>query len=123
MASRRPRLWTPLQVKRLSREMKAALDKLVPEYGEAHTYIHGRRDGHHQTDEERQQQAQVSAVRRIADPTGDIVAEQESNRKRLLQAAQKLEHAAQEIDAATALIKRVFSSPDDYYEPLESYRP
>lgn len=119
---RSSRLWTPLQVKRLSREMKAALDKLVPEYAEAHIYVHGRRDGHHQTDEEREQQAQVSTVRRTSDPTGDIVAEQENNRKRVAQAARRLNHAAQEIDAANALIKRVFSQPDDYYQSLEGYR-
>lgn len=114
---RTARLWTPLQVRRLTREMNAAMAKLLAEYEEAHKYIYERRDS--QTDENKGHRISSSGK---SDPTGEAVISQEDNRKRLAQAAKKLEHAAQEVDAAAALVKRVFSSPDDYYRPLESYR-
>lgn len=113
----RHRLWSPLQVKRLTREVKETLDKLVKEYGEAHAYVYGRRDS--RTDENQGHRISHSGK---SDPTGDAVADQEENRKRLARAARKLEHAAREVDSAQDLIKRVFSAPDDYFEPLESYR-
>lgn len=116
--TRRPsRLWTPLQVRRLTREMNSALAKFLAEYEEAHKYIYERRDS--QTDENKGHRISSSGK---SDPTGDAVISQEGNRKRMAQAARKLEHAAQEVDAAAALVKKVFSSPDDYYQPLESYR-
>jgi hypothetical protein len=115
---KRPRLWTPLQVRRLTREMNATLAKVQAEYTEAHAYVFERRDS--ATDENQGHRISNSGT---SDPTGEAVVSQEDNRRRLAQAARKLEHAAQEIDAASALIKRVFSSPDDYYQPLESYRP
>lgn len=120
MASTRrtSRLWTPLQVRRLTREMNATLAKLLAEYGEAHAYVFERRDA--RTDENQGHRISSSGT---SDPTGEAVISQEDNRKRLIQAARKMEHAAQEIDAAAALVKKVFSGPDDYYQPLESYRP
>lgn len=114
---RTSRLWSPLQIKRLSREIKETLDKLVPEYVEAHAYVYSRRDS--RTDENQGHRISSSGK---SDPTGDAVVEQEDNRKRLAQAARKLEHAAQEVDASVAIVKRIFSAPDDYTEPLESYR-
>lgn len=119
---RRKRLLSPRQLKTLAREMKDTLDKLIPEYVEAFEYTHGRRDGHHQTDEEREQSAEVGRVRRLSDPTGEIVSEQESNRRRLAVAGEKLDRAAKDIDSAVAHIKNVFSSPDDYFEKLEGYK-
>ena len=113
---------TPLQVTRLSREIKSTLNALVPEYREAHTYVRGRKDGRHLTDDERKQQSQIGAVKRFVDPTGDIVAGQETNRERLIEAGEKLARAKRDIKSAEALIKHVFSSPDDYYQQLESYR-
>lgn len=118
----RDRMWTPLQVKRLAVRARNALDGLVPEYRSGFTYVHGRRDNHHPTEEEREQQAQIKQVRRISDPTGDIVAEQEENRRRLARAAANLEHATKELETALDLVKRVFDRPDDYFRPLESYR-
>lgn len=105
-------------MKRLTREMKEALDAFIPEYDEAQKYVWtDRRDS--QTDEN--QGVPVSSSGK-SDPTGDVAISQDTNRQRLAQAAGKLEHAAREIDAAAALVKKVFSSPDDYYQPLESYR-
>src|SRR5687768_2318678 len=98
--------------------MNSTLAKVLAEYGEAYEYCLQRRDS--STDENKGQRISSSGK---SDPTGEAVVSQEDNRRRLGQAARKLEHAAQEIDAASALIKRVFSSPDDYYQPLESYRP
>lgn len=116
------RLATPFQVKRLSREINAALGKVVAEYDEAHLYVHEQKDRHHPTEEERQQSSEIRRVRRTSDPTGDIVASQESNRRRLVQAVKKLEHAAREIDAAHAGIRRVFQDPEDEYTRLENVR-
>jgi hypothetical protein len=118
VALRKHRLWTPLQVRRLTREINATLGKVLAEYTEAHAYVFERRDS--ATDENQGLRISNSGT---SDPTGEAVVSQEDNRRRLAQAARKLEHAAQEIDAASVLIKRVFSSPDDYYRPLESYRP
>lgn len=114
------RLWTPFQVKRLSREINGALGKVIAEYDEAHLYVHERKDRHKATDEERQQQAEIRRVRRVSDPTGDTVADQEGNRRRLVQATKKLEHAAREIDAAHAQIRRVFMDEEDEYRRLEA---
>lgn len=115
---RKHHLWTPLQVRRLTREVKETLDRLIPEYQQAHDYCWGRRDS--RTDENQGHRISSSGK---SDPTGDAVAEQEENRRRLGQACRKLEHAAREVDAAHDLIKSVFSAPDDYLQPLESYRP
>lgn len=115
MASRRSRSWSPFQLKRLSREMKESLEAIVPLYREAHEYTYERRDSG--TDENKGHRISSSGK---SDPTGEAVISQEDNRRRLNAAARKLEHAAREIDAAHAQIKRVFTNPEDEYHRLEA---
>lgn len=121
MASRqRDQLWTPFQVKHYALKLRATLTEIVDEYKQAHLYVHEQKDRHHPTEDERLQQTQVRRIRRTSDPTGDIVADQESNRRRLARAMRKLEHAEKEIEAAKAQINRVFMDEEDEYRRLEA---
>lgn len=123
MASKtKGRVLTPREVELVAGDMRASLEKLTDKrygYREAHTYVRGdRRDS--PTDENKGMRISGSSV---SDPTSAIAESQRVNRDRLSEAGASLTAAALAIDTAIASIRSVFSGSDDYYQPLESYRP
>jgi vacuolar-type H+-ATPase subunit D/Vma8 len=117
----RTRLRTPREIESQVRDIKATLDKLIDAtygYREAHDYVSDRRAS--QTDENKRMRISGSHV---SDPTLETVVSQETNKGRPAQAGASLDSAANDMRSALARVRRVFDGPNDYYEPLESYRP
>lgn len=125
MASKKQkgRVWTPGEVDRYVRNVRISLDKLTDArygYREAHKHVRGDRRDQHVHDENRGLRVSGGDV---SDPTHNQVVSQMGNRKRLADASDELDAALTALDSAISKIRSVFSGPDDYYVPLESYRP
>lgn len=117
------RVLTPREIDVKVSGIRDALTNLTTgryNYREAHKYVReGRRDPHRHDEN----QGMKISGGDVSDPTPLIVETQAGNRRRLGEASDKVLEALVAAEAAVAALKAVFSSADDYYVPLESYRP
>jgi hypothetical protein len=113
---------TPLELERHVRGLREALDKLSKgkySYREAHDHVRTDRRDPVRSDEN--QGIRISNSH-VSDPTAEIVESQAWNRERLVQVSSLIESAEADVNTALARLREVFSSPDDYFKPLEGYR-
>lgn len=123
MDRRKGRVPTPREINQLARAVTASLESITTgkfSFAEAHTHVHSDRRDPVRSDENQGLRISNSHV---SNPTAEIVESQAWNRERLAQVGRILEGVARDVDTAVARLRDVFSSPDDYFNQLESYRP
>lgn len=107
---------------RIANSLELLADKTIPaiitDYRDAYEYSFGRRDRGQPTDEEREASTEVSRVKRTADPTGEIVADQEHTRRILRRSGKKIDGLTNAANSIASLLGEVFATEDDDYDPL-----